>query len=516
MGSVDTERANCLEDAAFVKSFKISVRPALNAAFDVVKPHQRAWIADEKFSVDVVVDVVVEALAAALEQGRDEKIDLADLWSACCEVVPYLCHACFRDFGDDATEMFRRLELPRITDLMDRARAKADSHVGMDNVTKESFKNYWEFFGDLKIHATMLQDESRMNAYHNAISKNADSYKDKVVMDLGAGTGILGFWALRAGAKHVYAVEASGMVEVIEELARENGFEDRLTIVHSVLQDVTFDQIPENGCDIILSETLSTVIFNEKGMETLFVARDRFLKKDGILLPDSATLYIAPFSDAKVHEKHGEVYEMWQQKNYYGIDFTSLAERHQTEEYATTVTDMIDPQVLVADAYAHTWDFKTMTLEDLNRIVVNYTCAAKKTSIVHGLATWFNITLGGPEHVENLCTGPNSEWTHWWQCRFLIREPLAVNQNQKLEGVFTMTCNEKMSYDTSLVMSIAGHADTIRNGRHYDLGNRDSSYQRCVKYNGRVFGVPHNRDTNDIPEYVKKVRPGVSMTPSKV
>mgnify|MGYP004235422725 CR=1 FL=1 len=55
--------------------------------------------------------VVVEALAAALKRGKQDKIDLADLWSACCEIVPYLCHACFRDFGDDATEMFRKLEL---------------------------------------------------------------------------------------------------------------------------------------------------------------------------------------------------------------------------------------------------------------------------------------------------------------------------------------------------------------------------------------------------------------------
>lgn len=36
----------------------------------------------------------------------------------------------------------------------------------------------------------MLQDNVRTEAYQNAILKHAQLFKDKVVMDVGAGTGI--------------------------------------------------------------------------------------------------------------------------------------------------------------------------------------------------------------------------------------------------------------------------------------------------------------------------------------
>lgn len=53
----------------------------------------------------------------------------------------------------------------------------------------------------------MLQDKHRTEAYKNAIERNADYFKDKVVMDIGCGTGVLSIFAAKAGAKHVYAIE---------------------------------------------------------------------------------------------------------------------------------------------------------------------------------------------------------------------------------------------------------------------------------------------------------------------
>ena len=52
----------------------------------------------------------------------------------------------------------------------------------------------------------MLKDEVRTVTYRNAIYHNRHLFKDKVVMDVGSGTGILSMFAAKAGAKKVFAV----------------------------------------------------------------------------------------------------------------------------------------------------------------------------------------------------------------------------------------------------------------------------------------------------------------------
>ena len=47
----------------------------------------------------------------------------------------------------------------------------------------------------------------RTKSYMNAIEQNKHLFKDKIVLDVGCGTGILSMFAARAGAKKVFAVE---------------------------------------------------------------------------------------------------------------------------------------------------------------------------------------------------------------------------------------------------------------------------------------------------------------------
>ena len=59
----------------------------------------------------------------------------------------------------------------------------------------------------------MMQDYIRTSTYQRAILDNTIDFTGKVVLDVGAGSGILSFFAAQAGARKVYAVEASSMAE---------------------------------------------------------------------------------------------------------------------------------------------------------------------------------------------------------------------------------------------------------------------------------------------------------------
>lgn len=65
----------------------------------------------------------------------------------------------------------------------------------------------------------MLQDTVRTSTYRSSILLNGPKcFQGKTVMDVGAGSGILSYFAVQAGADKVYAVEASGMAKKMKKL----------------------------------------------------------------------------------------------------------------------------------------------------------------------------------------------------------------------------------------------------------------------------------------------------------
>lgn len=72
----------------------------------------------------------------------------------------------------------------------------------------------------------------RTSTYQRAILANSKvDFLDKIVLDVGAGSGILSFFAIQAGAKRVYAVEASNIAEHCRVLVQANNLSDRIIVV---------------------------------------------------------------------------------------------------------------------------------------------------------------------------------------------------------------------------------------------------------------------------------------------
>ncbi|CDJ46855.1 arginine N-methyltransferase 1, putative [Eimeria brunetti] len=178
----------------------------------------------------------------------------------------------------------------------------------------------------------MIKDSVRTSCYQRAILSNAHLFRDKVVLDVGSGTGILSFFAVQAGAKHVYGIECSEIITIAERLKRDNGFGDRITFLRGRAEEI---ELPVSSVDIIVSEWMGYCLLYEAMLDTVLFCRDKWLKKEtGIILPDKAFLYLAAIEDAEYKE---EKVGYW--NNVYGLDFSYVKNCIMEEPIVDTVEE---------------------------------------------------------------------------------------------------------------------------------------------------------------------------------
>lgn len=167
-----------------------------------------------------------------------------------------------------------------------------------DMTSRDYYADSYAHFG---IHEEMLKDQVRTLSYRNAIMQNGHLFKDKVVLDVGCGTGILSMFASKAGAKQVIGIDMSNILDQAEKIVRSNGFtEDQIVLLKGKLEDVT---LPVQTVDIIISEWMGYFLLYESMLDTVLLARDKYLAPGGLLFPDQATIYLAAIEDQDYKEE---------------------------------------------------------------------------------------------------------------------------------------------------------------------------------------------------------------------
>lgn len=153
---------------------------------------------------------------------------------------------------------------------------------------------YFGSYSSFHIHEEMLKDTVRTRTYQRAIMDNGENFKDKIVMDIGAGTGILSIFAAKAGAKHVYAIEFAEIAVFAKEIVKKNGLQDKITVIKGKMEEIT---LPVPQVDIIISEWMGYFLLYESMLDSVLWARDKYLAPGGKMLPDRAQLFIAAIED---------------------------------------------------------------------------------------------------------------------------------------------------------------------------------------------------------------------------
>ncbi len=255
----------------------------------------------------------------------------------------------------------------------------------------------WESGHDapLGYHLTLLRDPHRMAAYERAIRVLVDG--SSIVLDVGAGTGVLSMLAARAGAARVHGVESMPIGGLAKQLAYRNGLE-QVTIHRADVREMK----PVEPVDILISECLGRFLVDD-GMIPAMEAGMAWLKPDGRCCPSDIELFLAPAGGfhLDVIDDLGD--------DFYGLDFSPAL----SYAFNTCYDGAFRPEVLLSEpsTFCH-WNLPG----PCPPLAKEFSFVVERGGEMRALLGWFRATLA-PGVV--LDTRPGVQ-THWGQYIFPI------------------------------------------------------------------------------------------------
>jgi protein arginine N-methyltransferase 1 len=260
-------------------------------------------------------------------------------------------------------------------------------------------------------HHSMLVDEVRTSSFLRAIL--ATVKRGDVVVDIGSGTGVLSLFAAMAGASRVYSIEREPIIEIAHEIASRNGFSESIVFIEGSSPDV---EIPERA-DVLITETIGNVGFDEGISTWVADAKERFLKTNAAIVPQQveavASLVSVPRDYATI--------ERWSQP-LLTLDFAPLSRIVLNN---VLWTDLSPAAITTPPAVVFGTDFSKApeSLSGGARV------GALKDAVVHGIGLWFRSSLTAGISITN---APPNAVPSWEQGFLPLDEPVEVHAGERV------------------------------------------------------------------------------------
>lgn len=255
----------------------------------------------------------------------------------------------------------------------------------------------------------MILSHGRAQAYAEAL--RAAVKPGCVVVDIGAGTGIFSLLACKFGAGTVHAIEPGHGILVAQQLARLNGFGDRIVFHRALSTDVTLD----TPADVVISDLRGVLPYYQRHIPAIIDARNRLLAPGGALIAQRDRLWGSLI-------EHGETYQQyvtpWLDNNF-GVDLSAA------QPYVVNTWRKVNAkpeQLLLPPQQWATLDY---ALAAHPHAGAHLRWGAQREGTAHGLLLWFDAELGAGFGFSNAPAEPS---LIYGQAFFPLQRPALLRQ----------------------------------------------------------------------------------------
>jgi len=299
---------------------------------------------------------------------------------------------------------------------------------GVKNIQQEATSKdyYFDSYAHFGIHEEMLKDKVRTLSYRNAIYQNQHLFKDKVVLDVGCGTGILSMFAAKAGARLVIGVDMSDIIDQAKIIVKDNHMDNKIILLKGKMEDI---QLPVEKVDIIISEWMGYFLLYESMLDTVLIARDKYLKE-----------------------------------NVYGFDMSHIKEIALREP----LVDVVESKALVTKPVVlKKIDIYTVKKEELS-FTTPFKLVCARDDYIHAFISWFDIEFTACHKTIHFSTSPFAQYTHWKQTVFYLRDTLTIKNGETVEGELSCSPNEKNPRDLNIKINYKFDGEFMKSSDNLD------------------------------------------------
>lgn len=341
------------------------------------------------------------------------------------------------------------------------APAKKQS-LKQDQLTSIDFYN--DFSSSIRGQMSKLRDRAKVEAFKEAIDRVKHLVRGKVVLDVGSGVGILSLLAAKAGAKMVYSLELPGMADLAEQVAHLNT--SRIQVVQGKVCEV---ELPVPMVDVIISDWMGHALFHESLISSVMDARDRWLKQDGLMLPDKATLHLSATSLRVAESK-----DWWGNVHGFDMGSVSVASLKEVEIGKLKDSDIVSDPCILAEFSLYNCKREQLLMSR------NFALTARRDEYIGGVVIYWQVHFSHGEQRFSLDTAPEAGNSGGFrrnhrgpkQVVMGLQKPLTVERGEQLFGKITLKpdfTQHRSSLSMCLATSFNGSKSEESEEREYLL-----------------------------------------------
>ena len=243
----------------------------------------------------------------------------------------------------------------------------------------------------------MLGDDCRNGAYRAALERALAGRPEALVLDIGAGCGLLSMMAVQAGAGQVVGCESdAGILEAAREIVAANGFDGSIALVGKDCRNMQAPGDLPRKADLALIELFDCSLIGEGILHFLAHAREHLLADDASYLPAAARIR-AMLVEYRIDR-------VWD------IDASLLNPFRATPGFVNVDASKLDYRPLTEPFDVFSFDFATAgpaPQEQLLRV------PAIASGVAGAVLFWFDLGLGEQHWISN---APGAgQAPHWKQ-----------------------------------------------------------------------------------------------------